>query len=287
MISAETAKAWDGWFAISRSRCHLHFEVEGGSLQSHLEAGLHAGHDCALRVAGETTVRPSRILEVGSSVGFNCFGLAQHFPTAQVHGVEPDAEAVDVARRTAADLGISNAAFDVGVGERLPFADASFDLIVCHTVIEHVQNVDQVLVEMARVLRPGGQLHLEAPNYIWPEEPHVRIVMPPLCPKPLMRLLGRLQGRSADLHYVDHLQLVHPIWIERCFRHGGLHWVNLVEQKLRRAADGDLSQIAAYRRAAQLLAALRRWRLDRLAIRLLLTFRLYPSLIYTATKPDA
>lgn len=45
-------------------------------------------------------------------------------------------------------------------GERLPFAAGSFDAVVCCLVIEHTDDADAVLVEMARVLSPGGVLLL-------------------------------------------------------------------------------------------------------------------------------
>jgi len=45
-------------------------------------------------------------------------------------------------------------------GENLPFARASFDGIVCCLVIEHADDPDLVLAEMARLLAPGGRLVL-------------------------------------------------------------------------------------------------------------------------------
>ncbi len=47
-----------------------------------------------------------------------------------------------------------------GRGEMLPFADASFDGVVCCLAIEHAGDVDAVLGEVARVLEPGGQFLL-------------------------------------------------------------------------------------------------------------------------------
>ncbi len=43
-----------------------------------------------------------------------------------------------------------------GEGERLPFADQSFDGVICSLAIEHAEDVDAVLEEVARVLAPGG-----------------------------------------------------------------------------------------------------------------------------------
>ena len=50
---------------------------------------------------------------------------------------------------------------------RLPFADASIDTVVCLEVIEHVPAHQQVLAEIARVLRPGGKLFLSMP-FLYP-----------------------------------------------------------------------------------------------------------------------
>jgi SAM-dependent methyltransferase len=47
-----------------------------------------------------------------------------------------------------------------GEGERLPFRDGSFDGVVCSLVIEHAEDVDAVLDEVARVLAPGGRFLL-------------------------------------------------------------------------------------------------------------------------------
>jgi SAM-dependent methyltransferase len=46
----------------------------------------------------------------------------------------------------------------------LPFADASFDVVLCREVIEHVESVPHTLREFRRVLAPGGRLVLTFPN---------------------------------------------------------------------------------------------------------------------------
>ena len=50
--------------------------------------------------------------------------------------------------------------------EALPFADASFDLITCTEVIEHLEHYRETLREMYRVLKPDGQLVLTTPNIL-------------------------------------------------------------------------------------------------------------------------
>ena len=47
----------------------------------------------------------------------------------------------------------------------LPFADATFDCVICSEVIEHIPSDDRVFDELTRVLRPGGRLILGTPDY--------------------------------------------------------------------------------------------------------------------------
>ena len=59
-----------------------------------------------------------------------------------------------------------------GVGEWLPFPDNSFDLILSHEVLEHVQDDRQAVSEIVRTLGPGGRLALFVPNRGYPFETH-------------------------------------------------------------------------------------------------------------------
>lgn len=59
-----------------------------------------------------------------------------------------------------------------GVGEQLPFADNTFDLILSHEVLEHVQDDAAAVREIVRTLRPGGRLVLFCPNRGYPFETH-------------------------------------------------------------------------------------------------------------------
>ncbi|MBF0469212.1 MAG: methyltransferase domain-containing protein, partial [Desulfamplus sp.] len=52
---------------------------------------------------------------------------------------------------------------------QLPFADHSFDIIICSEVMEHIHNEQMAIAELKRVLKPGGRLALSVPRY-WPEK---------------------------------------------------------------------------------------------------------------------
>jgi 2-polyprenyl-6-hydroxyphenyl methylase/3-demethylubiquinone-9 3-methyltransferase len=100
-----------------------------------------------------TAERHPTALDVGSGGGF----LAEEFCRLgfAVTGVDPAEVSVAsaAAHATRAGLAID---YRVGTGERLPVDEASFDVAYCSDVLEHVQDVDQVLAETARALRPGG-----------------------------------------------------------------------------------------------------------------------------------
>ncbi len=53
----------------------------------------------------------------------------------------------------------------VGVGEHLPLADGTFDLVICAQVLSYVSNPKRVIREIQRVLKPGGVLLLSAPAF--------------------------------------------------------------------------------------------------------------------------
>jgi SAM-dependent methyltransferase len=59
-----------------------------------------------------------------------------------------------------------------GAGEYLPFPANTFDLILSHEVLEHVQDDAKAVREIVRSLRPGGRLVLFVPNRGYPFETH-------------------------------------------------------------------------------------------------------------------
>jgi 2-polyprenyl-6-hydroxyphenyl methylase/3-demethylubiquinone-9 3-methyltransferase len=92
-------------------------------------------------------------LDVGSGGGL----LGEEFARLgfRVTGIDPSAESVATARAHAEHEAL-RIDYVVGAGEELPFEDASFDVAYCCDVLEHVNDLDRVLAETARVLKPGG-----------------------------------------------------------------------------------------------------------------------------------
>ena len=88
----------------------------------------------------------------------------------------------------AKDRGIRNLDFVQADGQRLPFADASFDWVFSHAVIEHVADAQRYLHECARVLKPGGSMYLSTAPYLSFHGAHLPRLKVPI---PLHLLIGR------------------------------------------------------------------------------------------------
>ncbi len=106
--------------------------------------------------------RRKRVLDVGCGAGYGTAELAQ--TAREATGIDVSAEAVEYAQE---HYGRSNARYEVGSATAMPFANASFDLVVAFEVIEHLENWQQLLTEARRVLAPGGQLVVSTPNKLY------------------------------------------------------------------------------------------------------------------------
>ena len=82
-----------------------------------------------------------------------------------ITGVEIDPAAARQARSRVARVVVAPA-------ETLPFADASFDVVFSHEVIEHVRDDHQAAAEMVRVTALGGRIVMFCPNRYYPFETH-------------------------------------------------------------------------------------------------------------------
>lgn len=123
---------------------------------SDLEFGNLEANCRFLRASGVLVPR-RRVLEIGSGRG----SMLAWLTSLGLHavGIEIRQELIDDARARHAGLPILRAS-----GTALPFADASFDLVVSFDVFEHIADSDGHISEVTRVLRNGGQYLLQTPN---------------------------------------------------------------------------------------------------------------------------
>jgi 2-polyprenyl-6-hydroxyphenyl methylase/3-demethylubiquinone-9 3-methyltransferase len=97
--------------------------------------------------------RGKKTLDIGCGGGL----LAEEFARlgCEVTGVDPSAPSLESARAHAARSGL-DITYLQAAGEDLPFPEAAFDIVYCCDVLEHVNDLDRVIAETARVLKAGG-----------------------------------------------------------------------------------------------------------------------------------
>jgi ubiquinone/menaquinone biosynthesis C-methylase UbiE len=90
------------------------------------------------------------VLDIGAGTGRAIRYLMDNMPGVSIRGVEPVAAQIDQAVQK---RGISKGVIVQGVGEALPFEDASMDVVCEFAMLHHVKNPDAVVSEMLRVAR--------------------------------------------------------------------------------------------------------------------------------------
>jgi ubiquinone/menaquinone biosynthesis C-methylase UbiE len=165
-----------------------------------------------------TSLDSKKLLEVGSGYGTNLAVWLRHF-NVDAYGVEPGGEGFNqgylASRELLAANGMDPERVCNATGEHLPFPDESFDIVYSANVLEHTENPEQVLKESVRVLRRGGLLHMEMPNYLSYFEGHYMVMQPPIIWKPLLPWWVRFVIRR-DPAFARTLQTqINPVWCRR------------------------------------------------------------------------
>lgn len=101
------------------------------------------------------------VLDVGTGDGFWTARMAKH--CANIVGVEPDRNLLGYARTIHAG---ANLRYVRATAENLPFEDCSFDKVISVSCLEHFQDPEQGLRQMARVLKPGGRLAISVDSLL-------------------------------------------------------------------------------------------------------------------------
>lgn len=169
-------------------------------------------------------VRPGHLLlDAGCGEGRHCFGSQNR--GAHVVGLDLDLPAMKmpgkVLRKQGREKGQLGAMLQ-GDAFHLPFADATFDRIICSEVMEHVHDYGSAVRELVRVLRPGGTIGVTIPTAItewfylaatrlYFESPggHIRVFRP----RDLALALARAGVRVDGVGFAHALHT--PYWLVR------------------------------------------------------------------------
>ncbi len=125
--------------------------IPAASIESFAGVGYFC--DIANFAAGEN------VLDLGSGSGMDTFITALKVgKTGKVTGIDMTDEQLEKATRLASEGGFENVNFVKGYLEKLPFPEASFDVIISNGVINLCPDKESVFTEIARVLKPKGRM---------------------------------------------------------------------------------------------------------------------------------
>src|ERR671937_83021 len=130
-------------------------EVQDTLPETAVLASLGCGNPTAVAELREGEI----VLDLGSGGGIDVILSAKRVgPSGLAYGLDMTEEMLALARRTAAEAGISNAIFLKGMIEWVPLPAASVDVVISNCVINLSVDKPTVLAEIGRVVKPGGRL---------------------------------------------------------------------------------------------------------------------------------
>lgn len=150
---------------------------------------------------GKGRLSELKVLDVGCSSGIITHHLSPHF--ASTWGVDIDGAAIAFATKS---FGSERLKFQQSDGLGLGFEDASFDVVVCSQVYEHVPDAELLMREIHRLLRPGGVCYFSAGNRLSLMEPHYHLPFLSIVPKAVAHRYLKVLGRG-DHYYETHRTL--------------------------------------------------------------------------------
>ncbi len=133
------------------------------NLKTYLAEGDHARDKLKVEIVDHvaSAIRPNiRVADIGCGIGDLLTEVRSREPSVDVSGLDFSPKAIEGAKRALPD-----GDFRRFVIERtLPYADRSFDLVLCTDVIEHLDYPKAVVAELVRICRPGGVVAVVVPD---------------------------------------------------------------------------------------------------------------------------
>ncbi|MFV2063549.1 MAG: trans-aconitate 2-methyltransferase [Chloroflexota bacterium] len=105
---------------------------------------------------GERLNGPARILELACGAGRGLMRLAEHYPQAEIVGLDGDAHSLEIAARSLAAAGVADRVTLIESAMEGLEAEDDFDLVTINISMHECRDLDEVTTRVLRALRPGG-----------------------------------------------------------------------------------------------------------------------------------
>jgi demethylmenaquinone methyltransferase/2-methoxy-6-polyprenyl-1,4-benzoquinol methylase len=182
-------------------------------------------------VAGLDLAPKARVLDVATGTGLVAADIVHRYE-ARVVGLDQSAEML----ARAAARGLRGVTLVRGDGQRIPFGDATFDAVAFTYLLRYVDDAAATLVELARVLRPGGVMgSIEFgvptdPVVRWAWRAYASLIFRPLAAvvSPGWRRIGDFLGGSIS----SFDERFPPERLEKLWRAAGFHGVRTKRMSL-------------------------------------------------------
>jgi SAM-dependent methyltransferase len=125
----------------------------------------------------------SKVLDLGAGAGV-VEEMNFRSQVGKVYGLDPDQRVLE------------NPYLDearIGVGEKIPYPDSTFDHVIANNLLEHLVSPEKVLLEVSRVLKPGGFFHAKTPNKY-----HYVSLIARITPHVFHEYVNVIRGRDRD-----------------------------------------------------------------------------------------
>lgn len=153
---------------------------------------------------GKKKLQTLSCLDIGCATGVITYYLSSEFK--DIVGIEIDPQAVKDAKK---NFIRKNLKFLVGNGEKLPFKNDAFDVVICNEVYSYTENPEHLMREINRVLKPQGICYFVGDNLLYPIENQYKLPLLHYLPDSLAKLYLNLAGYKKYYlgHYKTYWQL--------------------------------------------------------------------------------
>ncbi len=245
--------------------------------------------DMAAVLSAYTPLDGKKVLEIGTGCGVNHIVWRKKYGV-DGWGVEPEGEGFEssaaIARTLIAANDLDTARIKDAPGERLPFPDASFDIVYSSNVLEHTNDPALVLREAARVLKPGGVMQIVCPNYLSYFDGHYAAIHPPIFSNGFFQWWMKWIYRKDPWFAATIRTEINPLWVRHQIKAiGGLEVLTLGQEKFReRMCTADVGRWMALGVVGKIVGLGQTLGINRLAAAVIIALQGWTPLIITARK---